>query len=110
MEKNDFLRDAVEILDSIHQSLLEKARDFRSSNLTECTDLASFEKHWDDSNENPGWLITPWSGSREEEEEISKRLKITVRCLPMDKQDEPEVPCFLTGTPTKSRAIWGRSY
>lgn len=110
MEKEEFLRDVVEILDSVHQSLLEKARDFRNANLTECGDLEAFEKHWADTNENPGWLITPWSGSREEEEELSKRLKITVRCLPMDKQEEPEAPCFLTGKPTKSRAIWGRSY
>jgi len=110
MEKNEFLRDAVEILDSIHQSLLERARDFRNANLTECPDLAPFEKHWDHSNENPGWLITPWAGSREEEEELSKRLKITVRCLPVGKQNEPEAPCFLTGKPTKARAIWGKSY
>ena len=110
MEKNEFLRDAVEILDSIHQSLLERARIFRDSNLTECTELAAFEKHWADDSENPGWLITPWAGSREEEEEISKRLKITVRCLPIGKQNEPEAPCFLTGKPTTARAIWGRSY
>ncbi|MDB4567108.1 proline--tRNA ligase [Akkermansiaceae bacterium] len=110
MEKEEFLRDVVEIIDDIHQTLLERARGFRDENITECTDLTSFEKHWDDSNENPGWLITPWAGSREEEEEISKRLKITVRCLPNDKQDEPEAPCVLTSRPTTSRAIWGRSY
>ena len=109
-EKEEFLRDVVEILDGVHQSLLNRAREFRDTNITACGDLAEFEKHWDDSNENPGWLITPWAGSREEEEELSKRLKITIRCLPLDQQDEEEVPCVLTGTPTCSRAIWGRSY
>ncbi len=110
IEKEHFLRDAVEILDDIHQTLLERARDFRDANLTECTDLTKFEDHWAEGNENPGWLITPWAGTREEEEEISKRLKITVRCLPNDKQDEPEAKCFMTGQLTKSHAIWGRSY
>ena len=30
--------------------------------------------------------------------------------LPLDEQDGDEAPCILTGTPTKQRAIWGRSY
>jgi prolyl-tRNA synthetase len=110
LEKEEFLREVVEILDGVHQSLLNRARDFRDANIAPCEDLTDFEKHWDEANVNPGWLITPWAGSREEEEELSKRLKITIRCLPLDQQDEPEVPCFLTGTPTRSRAIWGRSY
>jgi len=90
--------------------LLERARSFRDANVTECGTIESFENHWDESNENPGWLITPWAGSRIEEEKLSKQFKISVRCLPLDKQNEPEAPCFLSGKPTKSRAIWARSY
>ena len=64
--------------------------------------------HW---NQNaPGWISTPWAGSRTQEEELSKEHKITIRCLPIDQQDGPEAPCVLTGTPTKARALWGRSY
>ena len=110
LEKEEFLRDVVEMLDGVHQSLLNRALEFRDAHLAPCHDLAIFEKHWDDSHENPGWLITPWAGSREQEEELSKKFKITVRCLPLNQQDEEEAPCFLTGTPTRSRAIWGRSY
>ena len=108
IEKEEFLRDVVETLDSVHQSLLQKALDFREENITECGDLESFEKFWE--QENPGWLITPWAGNREQEEELSKKHKITIRCLPLDKQAEPEENCILTGTATGSRAIWGRSY
>jgi len=110
ISQEEFLLGVVEIIEDIHTSLLDRARRFRDKNITECTDLANFEKHWEDSNLNPGWLITPWAGTREEEEEISKRLKITIRCLPIDCQAEPDTPCFMTGKPTKSRAIWGRSY
>jgi len=110
ISQEEFLLGVVEIIEDIHTSLLDRARRFRDENITECTDLANFEKHWEDSNPNPGWLVTPWAGTREEEEEISKRLKITIRCLPIDCQDEPDTPCFMTGKPTKSRAIWGRSY
>ncbi len=108
LDKEDFLRDVVDTLDEVHQSLLEKARTLRDQNIAESADLAAFESHW--STEDPGWLLTPWAGTREEEEELSKKHKITVRCLPLDKQEEAEVPCVLTGKPTKARALWGRSY
>jgi prolyl-tRNA synthetase len=67
-----------------------------------------FDAHWE--ADQSGWLVTPWAGSREQEEEISKKHKITIRCLPLDQQDGADAPCILTGEPTKCRAIWGRSY
>ncbi|MDB4284099.1 proline--tRNA ligase [Akkermansiaceae bacterium] len=108
LSKEDFLRDVVDTLDEVHQSLLESARTLRDENIAHCGDLAEFEKHW--SGEDPSWLLTPWAGSREEEEELSKKHKITVRCMPIDQQEEAEAACVLTGTPTKARALWGRSY
>ena len=108
VDKEEFLRESEDILDQIHQNLLQKATAFREENLTDCTSLEDFESHW--KTENPGWLTTHWTGSREEEERLSKEHKITIRCLPLDEQDGDEAPCILTGTPTKTRAIWGRSY
>lgn len=110
IKKEDFLREVEETLDAVHQSLLEKARSLRDDNITECSDLAAFESHWAEKNEDPGWLLTPWAGTREEEEELSKKHRITVRCLPIDQQAEPEANCLLSGKPTASRALWGRSY
>ena len=106
--KEDFIRNSSDILDEIHHSLLTKTTTLRDSNITECKDLSEFKKHW--GQDTPGWLITPWDGSREEEEALSKEHKITIRCLPLDMQDEDEAPCFLTGKGTKQKAIWGRSY
>lgn len=106
--KEDFLREVEDTLDAVHQSLLERACTLRDENIVDCGDLAEFEKHW--SQEDSGWLLTPWAGNREEEEELSKKHKITVRCLPLDQQEEAEANCILTGKLTTSRALWGRSY
>ena len=106
--KEDFIRNAPSILAEIHDNLLSKATQLRDDNITKCGDLSSFEDHW--SKEMPGWLITPWNGSRAEEEELSKKHKITIRCLPLDSQDGSPAPCILTGENTSQRAIWGRSY
>ncbi len=108
VERDTFLRNVTELLDDIHHALLAKARTFRDDNITEVTTLADFTMHW--NQDNPGWISTPWAGSRQQEEDLSKEHKITIRCLPIDQQDGTEAPCVLTGTPTKTRAIWGRSY
>ncbi len=108
LDKEDFIQRASDVLHEIHDSLLKKATDFRDANITECASLEDFHAHWD--KEDGGWLITPWAASPDQEEVISKEHKITIRCLPLDKQNEPEAPCLLTGTPTRARAIWGRSY
>jgi len=112
-DKEDFLRRAGELLDEVHRSLLARAREFRDANLAPCSDAAAFERHW--TGDNPGWLCTRWAGSAEQEEEISKRLKVTIRCLPLDGAVPAHlVPadagCFLTGNPDTRLAIWGRSY
>ena len=108
VDKEDFLRNVTDILQEIHDNLLNAATTFRDANIAECSDLEAFHNHW--KQDNPGWLLTPWAGSSAEEDALSKEHKITVRCMPLDKQDEPEAPCLVTGKPTKLRALWGRSY
>ena len=108
LAKEDFLQNVENTLQEIQDRLLERATTFRDTNTQDCLDLETFEKHW--SDESPGWLVTPWAGSREEEENLSKKHKIAIRCLPLDQQDGENSPCILTGTTTKTRAIWGRSY
>lgn len=107
--KEEFLQNVTEILDSIQLTLLERATTFREENTHDCNDLGSFERHWQD-NEQAGWLLTPWHGDSAQEDELSKKHKITIRCLPLDAQDGDEAPCIITGKPTKQRALWGRSY
>ena len=107
LDKEALIQRASDVLGEIHDSLLKKATDFRDANITECTSLDAFHAHW--AKEDGGWLITPWAASPDQEDELSKQHKITIRCLPLDKQNESEAPCILTGTPTRSRAIWGRS-
>jgi len=108
VDKEDFIRNVTDILQEIHDNLLATATTFRDANIAECQDLEAFHSHW--KQENPGWLLTPWAGSSTEEDVLSKEHKITVRCLPLDQQNEAEAPCLVTGKPTRARALWGRSY
>ena len=113
-DKEDFIRQASGMLGAIHGNLLEKATAFRDANITVCGSLDDFHQHWE--QENPGWLYTPWAGTPEQEEELSKRHKITIRCIPVADAGLPasldagDGTCILTGAPTTVRALWGRSY
>lgn len=107
VEKEQFLQDVQGILDSIHQSLLDRATALQKENTSVCENLEEFENHW--SQESPGWLLTPWEGSREQEEGLSKKHRISVRCLPFENHGQ-ERPCLVSGKMTTQRALWGRSY
>ena len=110
MEKEDFIRHSTEILDEIHRNLLDRATSFRDENIGVCGSIEEFHAHW--SGENPGWLLTAWAGSAEQEEQLSKQHKISIRCIPLDSVELPTVgeTCILTGQSGARRVIWGRSY
>jgi prolyl-tRNA synthetase len=86
----------------------------RDENIRYCDDLSAFHAHWGEGENNPGWLLTPWQGSPEQEEELAKQHKITIRCLPLASASLPALPasasCLLTGAPTTQLALWARSY
>jgi len=113
-EQESLISRAPELLQEIHLALLSRATAFRNHHITFCTRLEVFHAHW--ANENPGWLYTPWAGTSEQEEELSKQHKITIRCIPIPQADLPESlkansgKCILTGEETTRFAIWGRSY
>jgi prolyl-tRNA synthetase len=109
-EKDEFIQRASDILAEIHHTLLARATEFRDANITACDDLEAFHRHW--TQENPGWLYTPWAGTPEQEETLSKQHKITIRCLPLASVQLPKSgnKCILTGQDTPTHALWGRSY
>lgn len=109
LDREEFLREVQSHLDSVHQGLLEKATKLRENATQRCGTMEIFETHWN-SDDNPGWLLTPWAGSREQEEELSKKHKISIRCLPILQTEVAAAPCILTGSETTQLALWGRSY
>jgi prolyl-tRNA synthetase len=115
MDKGEFIQIVPNLLQEIHNNLLANALKFRDANIIACNDLEEFHAHW--SKENPGWLLTAWAGTPEEEEQLSKQHKIAIRCLPIPEAglskellEKVSNTCLLTGKPNQTIAIWGRSY
>ncbi|QTN31582.1 proline--tRNA ligase [Akkermansiaceae bacterium] len=115
MEKDEFIQSVTDILQEIHDNLFARALAFRDANISACNEPDAFHAHWE--TENPGWLATPWAGTPEEEDTLSKQHKITIRCIPLADAGLPEGllskvgdKCFLTGKKSSSVTLWGRSY
>ena len=56
-----------------------------------------------------GFALAHWNGSREVEDKIKEDLKVTIRCIPMNGEDEPG-KCIITGEPSPRRVIFAKSY
>ena len=106
----------VETLQSIQDSLLKRARDFRNENTVEIDSMDEFKSYFTPENKNEpeihgGFALVHWAGGVEDEEALQQELKVTVRCIPKDKKlrGGPGT-CIYTGQPAEGRVIFAKSY
>ena len=102
----DGIEDHVEkLLDEIQNNIYTKALNFRKS-MTFKVDT------WDEFKEQiekGGFILAHWDGTTETEEKIKEETKATIRCIPLDSEDE-EGKCIYTGKPSHRRVIFARNY
>jgi prolyl-tRNA synthetase len=113
LSTGDFVSGAPAMLDSIQQTLLERAREFRDANTRAIGTKEEFYDFFTPKNmEKPeihgGFALAHWSGSREVEEQIKNDLKVTIRCIPFEAS-EPGT-CPFTGAASPQRVVWAKSY
>jgi len=95
-------------LDAIQGELLARAtqaRDARTYTIDSYEDMkAQMEKE-------PGFYLVAWHDDEVTEREIKDDCKATIRCFPMDCQDQAEgKKCFYSGRPATHMAIFARAY
>lgn len=103
----DGLTDGVvKLLDDIQQNLYNRALQFRENNTTKADS-------WDDFvhilDTKAGFVSAHWDGTDETEQKIKELTKATIRCIPLNVQQE-EGKCVLTGKPSKQRVLFARAY
>ncbi len=108
--ESEFLANAVTLLDDIQENMLARQKAFRDSHIKPCASLDELKANFSDEGAG-NWLLCPWDGSPDEEEELGKSLRISIRCIPQGGMGVGEpAPCILTGRPTTRRVLWARSY
>lgn len=108
--ETELVDTVTDILQNIQDTLLQRAIAFRDAHIRPASTLRELEENFTGEGD-ADWLQVPWDGSPEEEEELAKRLRISIRCIPLGELGRGEpAPCILTGRMTERRVLWARSY
>ena len=99
------LKDALaKLLDDIHNSLYQRALNFRNANTFDVNSYDEFLQ----AIEN-GFVRAWWCGDADCEAAIKEQTKATTRCIPFDQPGGTGI-CIRCGNPATEQAIFARSY
>lgn len=107
--KEDFLKNVQDILEDIQTALLQRATELRDQNTHKLETEAEFREFFKEGAP-AGFALMHWAGTSEDEERLSKELKVTIRCIPLGGAYAESGKCFLTGAPSSRRVVFARSY
>ena len=110
LEKSSASLDGIEdtvvsLLDEIQDNIYKKALDHRNEMTYKVDNYEDFKEQI----EKGGFVLAHWDGTPETEDRIKEETKATIRCIPLDAQDEDGVD-MITGKPSKRRVIFARNY
>ena len=95
-----------ELLEDIQDNLLQRANQFRSEKMHKVDSYADFK---DQLEKKGGFFLCHWDGTSETEEKIKEETKATIRCIPLDSEEE-DGKCMVTGKPSKYRVVIAKAY
>ncbi len=100
-----------QLLDQLQKDLLERARAFRDENTRTVSSYAEFQQVME---EKRGFIFAPWCGNGECELKVKEETKATIRCLPLDSNNNvieaQEGTCIRCGSPARYNVYFARSY
>ncbi len=93
------------LLDEIQKNLFDRAVAFREEHTTETTSYDEFKQIMEG---RPGFVVAPWCGSAECENQIKADTQATIRNLP--REDSAGGACVRCGQPGVARAHFAKVY
>lgn len=93
------------LLVKIQENIYQKALRNREEHTYKVDSYEEFK----DRIEKGGFMLCHWDGTPETEARIKEETKATIRCIPLDQEDEEGVD-MLTGKPSHRRVIIARAY
>ena len=103
----DSVSDKIsQLLEQMQFGLLEKARSFRDSHITEANSLDSLKEILEDKG---GFVSAHWDGTTESELKLKELAKATIRCIPLDNKHEKGT-CVISGQASDGRVLIAKAY
>lgn len=103
---NEVVGHIKQLLEAIQANLYNRAKEFREDRTTKADTWEEFVRLLD---EKGGFISAHWDGSPETEEKIKEQTKATIRCIPLNNEQE-EGKCILTGKASTQRVLFARAY
>jgi prolyl-tRNA synthetase len=95
-----------ESLTAMQENMFQKALEFRIKNTVKIDSYEDFKEYM---ARDGGFAMVHWAGSGEDEERIQEETKATIRCIPLEAEEEEGV-CFLTGKKSLKRVVAAKAY
>jgi len=94
------------LLEEIQDNLFAKAINYRTAHTTEVSSYDEFKKVL---NEKGGFISAHWDGTSETEDKIKKETKATIRCIPLDTDNQGGT-CIVTGNISARKVLFAKAY
>jgi prolyl-tRNA synthetase len=111
VSRKEFVATIADTLAEMQQALFNRADDARRAATVKIDSWEEFEEFFgkdDDSSVQGGLVYSHFVESPEMDEKL-KALKVTIRCVPLDAQDE-QGTCIFTGKPATKRGVFAKAY
>ncbi len=106
MQMDAIVGEIPALLDSIQQTIYQRALAFREQKITKVNTYDELKKVLD---EKGGFVSAHWDRTAETENKIKEETKATIRCIPLDAEQE-EGKCVYSGKPSSQRVLFARAY
>ncbi len=113
IQREQFVAGIAGLLTDIQQTLYDRALKFREEATRRIDSLDEFKQFFTPQNEQQpeihgGLAWCHWADDPAVDE-LLKELKVTIRCIPLEGDDEPGT-CLFTGKPSKKRVVFAKAY
>uniref|UniRef100_UPI003217574C proline--tRNA ligase n=1 Tax=uncultured Draconibacterium sp. TaxID=1573823 RepID=UPI003217574C len=95
-----------DLLEDIQNNIFKKAADYRTEHTTKVDTWEEFKEVLANKG---GFISAHWDGTPETEDLIKNETKATIRCLPLEYEEEEGV-CVYSGKPSKRRVLFALAY
>ena len=103
---DDIIAHIAQLLKEIQENLYKRALAYRDSHITEVNSYEEFKELLETKG---GFFAAHWDGTAETEAKIKEETKATIRCIPLDAQEESGV-CMYSGKPSNKRVLFAKAY
>ena len=94
------------LLLTIQNDLFARALEYRNNHITK---VENFEEFKEVLETKTGFVSAHWDGTPETEEKIKELTKATIRCIPLDREEEQGI-CVFSGKPSAGRVLFAKAY